>query len=80
MSTQTIEHVDTTPASTDGDRPDVEHVYCGPCNATVRVAVSMCGGQQVDTLALGPAEWSADKQACIVCAEMLDEPCPRCGR
>ena len=78
MSTAIDERVDTAPASTGDDRPSIAHCYCWPCNKGLEVATSMCGFGQKSSVELR-MHLGAEKQLCVLCAEMMPQACPECG-
>jgi hypothetical protein len=65
------------PVTTDGDDgPAITHFYCG-CDRDL----SLCGKDISDLDDHGQAWWvvDADEQTCVVCWELVREPCERCG-
>lgn len=77
MTATTLELIEA-PVEAEDDRPNVAHVYCKPCNTGHELWASMCGCHQEPSRQMGH-DWPAEAQRCVVCAEMIDEPCPRCG-
>ncbi|MFE2600149.1 hypothetical protein ACFXCZ_27280 [Streptomyces sp. NPDC059396] len=68
MTTPTI----VTAAAAPADHPDdLTHIYC-PCSDTV----AYCG---VD-LTGAPETGDLDAFLCVVCDDLADGPCRRCGR
>ena len=75
MSAQPVEVIDETDI---GSKPPVAHCYCFPCNRGRDVAVSVCGEGRKPVAALRMT-WPPGTQVCVICAEMENQACPRCG-
>ena len=77
MSTETVERT----AATDTDRPAVAHAWCTCYERDgIDPIPSLCG-QSSRKHTPEATSWPADKQACVLCAELAanNTPCPRCG-
>lgn len=74
--TDTITEVEVELSTDEGD-DDLAHVYCPGCDPKGNVA--FCGADLTGAQEVGWSDVVDDADLCIVCDELSDHPCAKCG-